>query len=124
MIRTQNKKSNESQSTKKDTKMQIINLTPHTINIHSNGSVTNVTPSGNIARVSTNYQHFNTVSGINIYNCVYGDVDGLPDSQDNAIYIVSGVVKSAVPTRKDVMSPGELIRDDSGKPIGCNGLRQ
>ena len=104
--------------------MQFINLTPHTINIHSNGNVTNVTPSGSIARVSTNYQHSTTVSGINIYNCVYGDVHGLPDSQNNTIYIVSSVVKSAVPNRMDVMSPGELIRDNDGKPIGCNGLRQ
>lgn len=104
--------------------MQFINLTPHTINIHSNGNITNVAPSGNIARVSTRYQHSNTVSDINIYNCVYGDIDGLPDSQDDTIYIVSGVVKSAVPNRMDVMSPGELIRDNDGKPIGCNGLRQ
>ena len=104
--------------------MQIVNLTPHTINIHSNGNVTNVAPSGNIARVSTKYQHSSTVSDINIYNCVYGDVDDLPDSQSNTIFIVSGLVKSAVPERVDVMSPGELIRDDNGKPIGCNGLRQ
>jgi hypothetical protein len=104
--------------------ISFVNLTPHTINIHSNGNVTNLAPSGNIARVSTNYQHSNTVSGINIYGCVYGDIDGLPDSQDNTIYIVSGVVKSAVPDRLDVMSPGELIRNNDGKPIGCNGLRQ
>ena len=104
--------------------MQFINLTPHALNIHSNGNVTDIPPSGKIARVSTNYQHSNTVSGINIYNCVYGDIDGLPDSQNNTIYIVSGVVKAAVPERMDVMSPGELIRDENGKPIGSNGLRQ
>lgn len=104
--------------------INFVNLTPHTINIHSNGNVKNVAPSGNIARVSTNYQHYNTVGGINIYKCVYGDVDGLPDPEENKIFVVSGVVKSAVPNRMDVMSPGELIRDDNGKPIGCNGLRQ
>ena len=109
---------------KKDTKMQFINLTPHTLNIHSNGNVTDIAPSGQIARVSTSYNHTNTVAGINVYSCVYGDIEGLPEPQDNTIFVVSGVVKSAVQDRSDVMSPGELIRDENGKPIGSNGLRQ
>ena len=104
--------------------MNFVNLTPHTINVHSNGNVTNITPSGNIARVTTSYNNTGTIAGINIFDCVYGDIDGLPSSQDSTIYIVSGVIKSAVPNRQDVMSPGELIRDENGKPVGCNGLRR
>jgi len=103
--------------------INFVNLTPHTLNIHSNGNVTDIAPSGEIARVSTSYNHTNTVAGINVYSCVYGDINDLPEPQDNKIFVVSGVVKSAVPNREDVMSPGELIRDENGKPIGSNGLR-
>ena len=104
--------------------MQLVNLTPHTLNIHSSNNVTDIAPSGEIARVTTSYNHTNTVAGINVYSCVYGNVSGLPEPQENKIFVVSGVVKSAVPERTDVMAPGELIRNESGKPIGCNGLRQ
>jgi hypothetical protein len=58
---------------RKDTKMQFINLTPHTLNIHSNSNVTDIAPSGQIARVSTSYNHTNTVAGINVYSCVYDE---------------------------------------------------
>tara|TARA_E500000331_G_C17139166_1_gene661913 strand:+ start:303 stop:668 length:366 start_codon:yes stop_codon:yes gene_type:complete len=109
---------------RKDKIMQFVNLTPHTLNIHSNGNVTDITPSGAIARVSTSYNQIETVAGINVYSCVYGSIDGLPEAQDNKIFVVSGVVKSAVPNREDVMSPGELIRDENGKPVGSNGLRR
>ena len=104
--------------------MNFVNLTPHTLNIHSNGNVTNIAPSGQIARVNTSYKRNYNAGGIDIYNCVYGDLNGLPEPQDFTLYIVSGVVKSAVPNREDVLSPGELIRDSNGKPIGCNGLRR
>ena len=104
--------------------MQLVNLTPHTLNIHSNDNVIDIAPSGEIARVTTSYNHTNTVAGINVYSCVYGNISGLPEPQENKIFVVSGVVKSAAINREDVMSPGELIRDENGKPIGCNGLRQ
>ena len=108
----------------KEQEKELLNFTPHYLNIHSNGKVTVVPPSGQVARVTTSYNKVNTVAGIDVYSCVYGNVDGLPEPQDGKIFVVSGVVKSAVPDRLDVMSPGELIRDSDGKPIGCNGLRQ
>jgi len=50
-----------------------------------------------------------------------GEVTGLPAPQRGKVFIVSGMVASAAP-REDVMSPGGLVRDESGRPCGCKGL--
>lgn len=64
-----------------------------------------------------------TLSGIPIYEAVYGDVVGLPEEKDGVVYIVSGMVNAAAEGRGDVYSPGSLIRDDEGRPVGCRGLK-
>lgn len=39
------------------------------------------------------------------------------------VYIITSmVVRTANPRRIDLLSPGELIRDDNGQPIGCRGF--
>ena len=102
--------------------MDIINLTPHTLNIHNPQGIINLPSSGKV-RVSTEYKHVDTINGVEVFECEYGRVEGLPEAKDGVIYIVSGLVKAAVPNREDVMSPGELVRDEHGRPIGCRGLR-
>ena len=102
-----------------------VNLTPHTINIVTPiGTSFNIPPSGEIARVATTYRVVDEINNISIYECFYGDITGLPDCNGQDYFIVSGLVKTAVPHRTDVFSPGELIRDENGKPVGCRGLRQ
>lgn len=55
----------------------------------------------------------------------FGEVTGLPVAKEGTILVVSGLVASAIGgQRSDVFSPGALIRDDSGRPIGCQGLTQ
>ena len=53
----------------------------------------------------------------------YGEVTGLPEPWPNVVFIVSGMVAAAAP-RADVMSPGESVRDASGRVVGCHGLRR
>lgn len=100
-----------------------INLTPHPINIHNADGdlVTTVAPSGTVARVSQSDTVVDTVDGVDILAVTYGDLDGLPDPVDGTMYIVSGMVRAAT-DRADVLSPGPLIRNDAGQPIGCRGL--
>lgn len=103
-----------------------LNLTPHTLNVHSHNPSDpqfKIEPSGEVARVQDKYTIKGHVEGIPIYNVTYGDVEGLPEPQDGVFYIVSGQTKAAVPEREDVLSPGELIRDENGRPIGCRGLK-
>lgn len=114
--------------------LNLINLTPHALNIHNGDSVLTLPPSGEVARVaseSTLVDSFVTIENgkavtVNVYDTTYGDVSGLPPYRpsDMVMYVVSGMVNNAVPNRHDVCSPGELIRDENGRPIGCRGLRR
>jgi len=103
-------------------KIVFINLTPHIIKEVNTGL--EIPPSGTVARVSVTYTKVDEINGIPVFQRTYGDVVNLPDPTPNTIYIVSGMV-NAVPeiaNRNDVVSPGELVRDSEGKPIGCNGF--
>lgn len=96
--------------------MNIINLTPHAINIISGNTTTTIDPSGTVARVATD----NPL----LFNQQYGDVQDLPAPQDDTIYIVSALVLARVPNRTDVYAPltAQAIRNDTGQIIGVPGL--
>ena len=103
--------------------MKFVNLTPHDITVVL-GFLDHKTffKSGTIARVSQVTAVARTVDGINISTATFGPVVGLPERDDGTLYIVSGMVKSAATDRSDLVSPGELVRDDSGNVIGCKGF--
>lgn len=102
---------------------KLINLTPHVLNlIAADGSIVDIQPSGNQARVSSTSDVVATINGINVTQSTWGDVTGLPDAQDGVILIVSRMVKDRVPDRSDVLVPGAPVRDADGKIIGANGL--
>lgn len=103
--------------------MELVNLTPHTINIiSSDGSVVNIPPSGDVARVSTVSRLVGTIEGVELYAQETGEVTGLPAPSRDTIYIVSALVRLAHPERHDLASPGELVRNSAGQPVGCRGL--
>jgi len=104
--------------------MKLINLTPHEINVLcADGSMLSIPASGDIARCKELRTLVGNVNGIDLYHATYGDVYGLPEQEANdTLYIVSMAVRLALHTRKDIVSPGELVRDDAGKPIGCKGF--
>jgi len=101
-----------------------VNLTPHTINVldADGNQLLAVDPSGTKARVDVQRTKIGAIDGVPIYSTTYGDVKGLPAPKSGVNYIVSGMVRDAVPDRDDVVSPGLLVRDDSGRPIGCQGF--
>ena len=102
----------------------ITNLTPHEIVVFAEDGAIQETfpPSGQVARCATTTEHVGDVNGIPAYVPKYGEVTGLPAPVAGAVYIVSALVRQAVPARTDVVSPGELVRDANGKPVGCRGL--
>ena len=106
--------------------MNIINLTPHTLNIlNSDGfGGVDVPPCGTVARVATSRVQTGEVRGTPLFETRFGEVTGLPAASEDAILVVSGLVAAhpSVRDRADVFSPGELVRDEGGKPIGCRGL--
>jgi len=101
----------------------IVNLTPHEINVVDvDGKVVSIPPSGRVARVAQTREQRGTIDGLAVTYSTFGDVEGLPAPQAGVIYVVSGLVLSAVPDRPDVFAPGEAVRDEEGRVIGARGL--
>lgn len=101
----------------------LINLTPHVIVIvNSDGGTIAVDPSGNLARCKVSEVSAGQIDGVDLARTTMGTVEGLPAPALGVLYIVSMIVRTAVPGRTDVASPGALIRDAKGVPIGCKGL--
>lgn len=99
----------------------IINLTPHAITIVMESGNIVVPPSGVVARRSENTVTIGMVEGIPIVKKVFGVVENLPDPVEGIIYITSALVGAEV-KRADVMSPGDPVRDEHGRVIGCKTL--
>jgi len=96
----------------------IKNLTPHEVNI--NGVI--FPPSGIIARVSQKNIVIGEFDEITLIRALYGDVVDLPEYKYDELLIVSAMVRTALPDRYDLASPGDLIRDEVGSIIGCKNL--
>jgi len=80
-------------------------------------------PSGEVARVSMSYIQKEDIEGLRIWEAIYGKVEGLPEKKEGIFYIVSGLVKSALPERKDLLAPdtNRAIREN-GKILGVQGF--
>lgn len=103
----------------------IVNCTPHELNIRrQDGSFVQIAPSGTVARVESRREFAMSRNGIAISRTRFGKVTGLPEPSGDTWFVVSLLCKQAARNqgRDDVLSPGELIRDEQGRPIGCDGL--
>lgn len=102
--------------------MKIKNLTPHVITvIKENGETLKFEPTGIVPRVSTEIK---PTDNDLLFNQTFGEVVNLPNEEDGTIYIVSSMVLSACPNRKDLYAPmtSNAIRDEEGRIIGVSGL--
>ena len=105
--------------------MTITNLTPHAlVLIAPDGTETVVPASGTVARVGSTP---GTVEAREGFPCmvasptVFGEVTGLPEAQEGTMFIVSGMVGSALAGagRRDVFMPGTGPNDDARRnPAG------
>jgi hypothetical protein len=102
--------------------MKLVNLTPHMVNLPGL-----TVPSEGLARVSeiaTEVSRLHTAgpAPIPVYSVSYGAVTGLPEPVEGTIYLVSSLIRSALPERGDLGSPYGLVRDAEGRVIGAEGL--
>ncbi len=104
--------------------VKVVNLTPHAITVVVSAEETVVyPPSGQVARVSVTNERVATLNGnIPLFRAVYGEVVGLPPAETGVVYLVSAMLRGAVPARLDLVSPADLLRDDKGQPLGTNGF--
>lgn len=104
---------------------QLINMTPHPITIvdENNNVIKSIPFSGNQIRLKVSTETLvDKISEIPISKTVFGEPEGLPDYVEGTYYIVSQLVKSALPHRKDLLVPAEMVRDEKGNIIGCKSL--
>lgn len=102
--------------------MRIVNMTPHAVNIlHENGRETVFESAGQIRLTSQTVRDAD-IAGIPTSRTKFGEAVGLPPQTDNVFFIVSQLVKSALPERTDLLVPAEVVRDESGRIVGCRSL--
>ena len=101
---------------------QIINLTPHAITLVCGKLPMTIPSSGVVARVSSHTEVIGNIGDIPITRTAYSAVEGLPEPEEDTIYIVSALVAQRVPERGDVFIPNESVRDENGRIIGCKSL--
>lgn len=104
--------------------MRIVNCTPHELKlVRPDGSpVTLPKPSGPVARVASTSTVVGEVDGVPLFRASFGAVENLPAEEAGVVLVVSALVRAACPTRSDLASPGELVRDAGGNVIGARGL--
>lgn len=108
-----------------------INLTPHPIGfVDQDDNLLLRVESTAVARVSsqTTTVGYFRINGVQVprTHTEYGQVEGLPDPTPGTIFIVSGMIISALAQqgihRDDLFTPGLQVRDDQGRVIGCRSL--
>ena len=107
--------------------MKFINLTPHEIRVvRPDGGTAVFPPSGQVARCTEKSVQRAEVShqGVTIplVGKEFGEGVGLPDPEEDSLLIVSALVRTAAPGRSDLVTFGDLVRNEAGQPIGCSSL--
>jgi len=102
---------------------KLVNLTPHEVMIfHIDGHRYTIPPSGEVARVRSEYEPCDNVEIFSTVKCIYGRVSGLPAPENGTYYIVSGLVLNVLGnTRPDCIAPDTgpaAVRDEHGNVIG------
>ena len=111
--------------------MNIINLTPHDINILDDNDdiIRTYGPSGTVARVATFADVFDDIDGVAVATTTYGPVTGVPDPVDGNIFVVSSLVAQRLANvRTDVVSPDtspqSVVRNDAGHVVGVKRFQR
>jgi len=109
--------------------LNIVNLTPHALNLMPagpTGTVVTIPPSGLVARCAVDRVQVDTVTvdgiSVPVNQTRFGEVFNLPDPQPDTIFVVSALVAQAVPDRQDVFIVDDAVRDDQGRIIGARAL--
>ena len=102
----------------------IINLTPHPVNLLDvDANVIITFHSEGLARCSQNDIIIGKLNkDIILTKTSYGEVIGLPEQSPRTFYIVSRLVRNALPNRTDLLVPNQLIRDSEGQIVGCRSF--
>ena len=104
--------------------MKILNYTPHTINLIAPDGASVEIPSSGVARCEEFKVQVDTINDFPVYHIKYGNLSGLPDSEDNTVIIVSALAAQAAKEahRTDCYIVADTVRNDKGQVVGAKGL--
>ena len=108
--------------------MNIVNLTPHTLNVQlPDGTGVSFPASGAQARVSVKNIAVGDIDGIPVTTAVYGAIEGLPASEPGVVYLVSMLVGQIIQrqgSRDDVYGPdsGPTAIRENGQIVAVRGF--
>lgn len=107
--------------------MEIINLTPHKINIVDNdGKLIKVFKSEGVARATQKDVEIGMLEGIPIIETHFGEPIDLPEYDQGTYYIVSAITAKAASlsgrNTQDLLLTGKTVRNGDGQIIGCQAL--
>lgn len=100
--------------------MELYNLTNHVVRLASGGSTVHV-PYEDRTSPWLDVQHYTeasvTIDGLDIpvQRSVVASARGIPDEQPGVLYLVPSIVQKFLPHRDDIVTVGNLTRDDNGK---------
>lgn len=100
--------------------MKVINMTPHDVNIV--GGLTYPKSGLQIRLAVKTVQCEPLPDGTPTSKTEFGEPEGLPEFEDGTYYIVSQLVKNALPGRTDLLVPAEVVRDEAGVIVGAKSL--
>lgn len=102
----------------------VVNLTPHAVCVvgYDGAEVVSFPPSGTVARMEMFAEEFLSIGGIPLMWEHGGPVSGLPAAAPGRYYIVSALVRLSYPSRTDLISPTNLVRDEAGRVVACRAF--
>jgi hypothetical protein len=105
--------------------MKLVNLTGHTLDLPHLGLV--LPAELQAAKTTQKHELMYLIQGVPVYDIKYINIAGLPEPQEDIVYIVSAVTLNAVrdlyPNRTDVVATMKPIKDHTGNTVGCSALR-
>lgn len=100
-----------------------VNLCFHEIKIiMEDGTMLVIPESGVTARCKNENKVSHYIDGVPITVQDIGEVQGVPEEKPNTYYIVSQMVRDALPERKDLLVAGPKVKNIQGYTIGCKSL--
>ena len=103
-------------------KITLVNLTSHPITIYSKHHTYKIEESLNSPIATYSQEDLPSIKDISITRKKVDRVVNMPKEKDNTYYIVSVVIASALPNRKDLLVPDSIKK---GRQVfGCVGFFQ
>ena len=104
--------------------MRLENRTPHVVTIlYKDGeTMPELAPVAPTPRCGVETEPAGDIDDIPIVREVLGAPANLPSPREGVTMIVSRLVAQAAPERSDLEFPTDMVRDESGRTIGCRSL--